>query len=94
MGNGSRATGPWEFEVTTLEVDWGVAQVGDDIGLSAHVLNCGTDVGSVYLRFLVALSYDLANPVFDSHRDLSPGHRRTLKLLDIQPGQTANALCK
>jgi hypothetical protein len=94
MGNGSRATGPWEFEATKLDVDWRVAQVGDYIGLTAKVLNCGADVGSVYLRFLIASSYDLANPIFDSHKDLPPGSRQALKLVDIQPGKTVEAVCR
>lgn len=85
--------GGWSFEVTAFYADRGAALVGDDVTLVATIRNNGQRTGTAYVRFFVADSYDLTNPIFDSDRDLSLNERRALRLVDIDEGQERRGAC-
>jgi hypothetical protein len=76
----------WSFDVVAFYADCGAAHVGDLVTLSATVRNNGTRIGTAYVRFLVADSYDAAHPIFNSDRDLSENERRALRVVDIARG--------
>jgi len=83
----------WSFDVVAFHADRGAAHVGDLVTLTAVVRNNGMQVGTAYVRFLVADSYDVAHPVFDSDRDLSENERRALRVVDIARGEQSPVTC-
>jgi hypothetical protein len=88
-----RSTDGWSFRAVELLVNRRVLQEGERIVLSSTVVNTGAKIGTVYVRFLVADSYRLHSPVFDSDRDLSENERRALRLVDIEVGENRRVAC-
>lgn len=70
-----------------------VAREGEEVRVSSAVRNDGLTLATAYVRILIADSYDLNNPLFDSNRDLSKNQRQSLRLLDVGIGKTREFLC-
>ena len=66
---------------------------GDELILSARVRNDGLEIGTAYVRVLIADSLSLQDLRFDSHRNLSARARLTLRLVDIPVGETKDVAC-
>jgi hypothetical protein len=83
----------WSFAARSLHPDRGVVHDGQVVSLSAEIVNDGPIMGTAYLRFLVAESYDLSHPIFDSDRDGSSNERHALRALDVRPGEIREMSC-
>lgn len=83
----------WSFRIVSFHTDRGVAYENEPITLVAVVRNDGVHTGTVYVRFLVADSYDVKHPIFDSDRDLSANERRSLRAVDIARGEERSVTC-
>ena len=85
--------GHWSFELRSLTVDRRAIYPGEHVQLRAEVMNDGSDVGTVYVRFLVAESFDTSVILFDSDASMSTEERHSLRLVDIEPNCTRVAIC-
>ena len=83
----------WSFRVVAFYSDRGAAHESDPVTLTAVIRNDGVRVGTVYVRFLVADSYDAAHPIFDSEYHLSANERRALRIVDIPRGEERPVTC-
>jgi hypothetical protein len=84
----------WSFCGDDVVLPNGVLYEGEPAILQSSVRNHGIRIGTVYVRFLVAESYSLENPIFDSDRDLSPNEKQALRLVDIPIGGKRSVACK
>jgi hypothetical protein len=83
----------WSFRLGHVVREPMVAVEGDEIRVSSLVANDGLRCGTAYVRVLVADSYDLRHPVFDSNRDLARNTRQSLRLPDIKTSGTRQFVC-
>ncbi|TAK86354.1 MAG: toll/interleukin-1 receptor domain-containing protein [Betaproteobacteria bacterium] len=58
-----------------------------------RVLNDGLRLGTAYVQFLIANSYQLNQPIFDSHRALSRNERHAMRLVDIKRREIRETAC-
>jgi len=92
--NLARSRYGWSFLAEELQVNRRVVNEEETVILSAVVANNGLKLGTAYVRFLVADSYKLDDPCFDSNRDFSPNERHAMRLLDIKVGEIRRAACR
>jgi hypothetical protein len=83
----------WSFRATVLSLDRRVVHEGETILLSSAILNNGVRIGTAYVRFLVADSYQTARAVFDSDRDLSGNERSAMRLVDMKVRESRQVAC-
>ncbi len=84
----------WSFRGEAFELPSRVLYEGEEVLLKCQVRNEGLRLGTVYVRFLIADSYALQNPIFDSDIDLSINEKHALRLIDIPNGGVRSAVCK
>ena|GEM_PF-4335817 len=83
----------WSFSATSFLLDRRVVQEGETIVFSGSVLNNGFRLGTAYVQFLIANSYQLNQPIFDSDCALSKNERHAMRLLDIKRGEARRVAC-
>jgi len=84
----------WSFRADAVELPLKVLYEGEDAVLSCRIRNDGLRLGTVYVRFLVADSYALDHPLFDSDRDLPANERQALRLIDMPRGEVRSVVCR
>lgn len=67
---------------------------GESVSLSSIILNNGLRLGTVYVRFLIANSYQLHQPIFDSDRDLRKVKRNAMRLEDLKIREKREVTCR
>ena len=70
-----------------------VVYPGETLHLNANVKNISAKAGTIYARFLVANSYQLEPPLFDSDKNLPDSNRHALRIVDIAPDEIRSAVC-
>lgn len=74
-----------DFKISKFSTNRVVFYEGETVNILASIKNKSSDIGTIYLRLIIADSYNTHNPIFDSHLNLSPNEKHSFRLVDLLP---------